>query len=156
MSIRCRYDVKQHESQLDEFYDPVEPPDYQINNTNVQSKKPSATLKISPPRDVWFKLSEEDCQIIVDFNRSFQDSPVSAHTVQAHSLDTNPEPDPDLMLTIMMMSITIVQNKKRHCPPPFLSFLGWSLLPCRPCWTLPWFLPLACWRETWTLGWFCS
>ena len=90
-----RRHVKQHEFQLDEPFEPVEPPDYQINNTNIQSEKSPTSSKISLPRDVWFKLSEEDRQIIVDFNKSVQDSPTTPRKVQTHSLDIDPEPDPD-------------------------------------------------------------
>ena len=90
-----RRHVKQHESQQDDPYDMIEPTDYKVNNTNIQTEKPSVSLKISLPCDVWFKLSEEDRQIIVDFNKAVQDSPSSARKVKMHSLDTDPEPDPD-------------------------------------------------------------
>ena len=89
-----RCNIKQHELQYDTDRSPQKDDEHQIHNTNVQDDS-TASTKASLPRDLWFKLPEEACKVIVEYNKNVQASPTSPRKVQQHSLDIDPEPDPD-------------------------------------------------------------
>ena len=70
--------------------------EYHVHNTKVTSESPSSLSKVSLPRDLWFKLSEEDRKLIIEYNKMIQaPSSTTPRKVQTHALDIDPEPDPD-------------------------------------------------------------
>ena len=95
-----RRHVKQHDSQYGQDTDPDLTPqddmEYHVHNTNVTSDSPSSSSKVSLPRDLWFKLSEEDRKLIIGYNKMIHaPSSTTPKKVQTHALDIDPEPDPD-------------------------------------------------------------
>ena len=62
----------------------------------MTSDSPSSSSKVSLPRDLWFKLSEEDRKLIIGYNKMIHaPSSTTPKKVQTHALDIDPEPDPD-------------------------------------------------------------
>ena len=95
-----RRHVKQHESLYGQDTDAditsQDDMEYHVHNTKATSESPSSSSKVSLPRDLWFKLSEEDRKLIIEYNKMIQ-APTSTtpRKVQTHALDIDPEPDPD-------------------------------------------------------------
>ena len=95
-----RRHVKQHESLYGQDTDAditsQDDMEYHVHNTKATSESPSSSSKVSLPRDLWFKLSEEDRKLIIEYNKMIQaPSSTTPRTVQTHALDIDPEPDPD-------------------------------------------------------------
>ena len=95
-----RRHVKQHESLYGQDTDAditsQDDMEYHVHNTKVTSESPSSSSKVSLSRDLWFKLSEEDRKLIIEYNKMIQaPSSTTPRKVQTHALDIDPEPDPD-------------------------------------------------------------
>ena len=70
---------------------------HRIKRTNMKTKDSSSLPKISLPRDLWKKFTNNSRQVIIAYNNeSTQNaSTTTAWKEQTHTLDIDPEPDPD-------------------------------------------------------------
>ena len=70
---------------------------HRIKRTNMKTKDSSSLPKISLPRDLWKKFTNNSRQVIIAYNKkSTQNaSTTTAWKEQTHTLDIDPEPDPD-------------------------------------------------------------
>ena len=94
-----RKHTKQHDFQYDQDFDinnpsPKEMHD-RIKRTNMKTKDSSSLPKISLPRNLWSKLTDNSRQVIIAYNKSTQNASTIACKEQTHTLDIDPEPDPD-------------------------------------------------------------